>query len=213
MNRTPLYVFARTFLPWFFRTTMPMRVRNAENMPETGGVVLCCNHASMTDPLRIAYSVRRQVFFMAKEELFENRLTGAVIGGLGAFPVRRGKGDKEAVNKAERHLRDGDVVGIFIEGTRSKDGSLQRPKSGAVMLAHLCGAPILPCCITAEGGKVPRLFHLCLVTYGSLIPSGDLGIQKGFPSEYRRASRMVMSRIAELRESNLREFKKKRKFL
>ena len=208
-KRMPFYAFARSCLPWLFHTLMPMRVRNAGYLPETGAVILCCNHASMSDPLRLAYSQRRQIYFMAKAELFENRLVAAVIGGLGAFPVRRGKSDKQAIGAAERHLKEGHVLGVFIEGTRSPDGNLLRPKPGAVMLAHACGAPILPCCITARGGGVPKLFRRCLVTYGPPIPPGELGIEKGTPSEYRDASRMVMARIEAIREENLREWGKK----
>lgn len=206
MKRTPLYAFARTFLPWLFRLLFPMRVRNRENMPESGRVILCCNHLSMSDPLRLAYSQKRQIYYMAKEELFHNRLVGAVIGALGAFSVSRGTGDKHAINTAKLLLDREQVIGIFIEGTRSKDGNLLKPKSGAVMLAHSCGAPILPCCITARNGGIPKLFHKCAVSYGSLIQPEELGIENGTPSEYRAASRLVMDKIAALREKDLSFF-------
>ncbi len=203
MTRTPFYTFARTLLPWFFHLVMPSRVRHAENLPEEGGVVLCCNHASMTDPLRLAYSQRRQIFFMAKEELFRNPVVKAVISGLGAFPVSRGRGDKRAISTAERLLKDGNVLGIFIEGTRSKDGSLQRPKPGAVLLAYRNGVPVLPCCITDTSGGVPGTFRTSIVSYGRPIPPEELGIRNGTPSELRSASRMVMGKIAALREESL----------
>ncbi|MCI1956570.1 MAG: 1-acyl-sn-glycerol-3-phosphate acyltransferase [Oscillospiraceae bacterium] len=206
MKGTLLYTLARALLPWFFRTVMPIRVRGAENLPKTGKVILCCNHASMTDPLRLAYSQRRQIYFMAKEELFRNRLVGAVIGALGAFPVSRGRGDKGAINKARVHLKEGHVLGLFIEGTRSKDGRLLRPKAGAAMLAKTCDAPIVPCCITARGGGLPKPFRTCIVSFGKLIPPEALGVKAGTPSELRSASQYVMDRIAALRESNLREF-------
>lgn len=183
-----------------------MRIRNREKLPGTGRMILCCNHASMSDPLRLAYSQRRQIFFMAKSELFANRLVGAVIGALGAFSVSRGKGDKQAIHTAQALLEKEQVIGIFIEGTRSKDGQLLRPKSGAVMLAHSCHAPILPCCITARGGGVPKLFQKCIVSYGDPIQPEELDIQTGTPSEYRAASRFVMDRIAALREKNLSLF-------
>lgn len=206
MKRTSLYTFARTLLPWFFQMLMPSRIHHAENMPKEGGVVLCCNHASMTDPLRLAYSQRRQIFFMAKEELFRNSFVKAVITALGAFPVARGRGDKQAISTAERLLKDGNVLGIFIEGTRSKDGSLQRPKSGAVMLAYRSGVPVLPCCITARDGGLPGTFRTSIVSFGKPIAPEELGIGNGTPSELRDASRMVMDRIAELREKSLEEF-------
>jgi len=206
MKYTPLYFVGRRLLPWFFRIVMPIRVRNADAMPQNGKIILCSNHASMTDPVRLAFAQSRQIFYMAKSELFQNRFVGAVIRGLGAFPVSRGTGDKQAVGNALALLNKENVLGIFIEGTRSKDGNLLRPKSGAVMLAHACGAPILPCCITAKDGRPPRLFHTCIISFARPIPPEDLCIEKGTPSEYRRASRMVMEQIAKLREQNLQEF-------
>jgi len=207
MKDTHLYRFARTYLPWFFRLLMPIRVQNAGYMPATGAVVLCCNHMSNTDPVRIAYSQRRQIFFMAKEELFKNGFVAWILRCLGAFPVHRGRGDMGAINLSRRHLKDGDVLGVFIEGTRSKDGNLLRPKPGAAMLAASCHAPILPCCITAKGGGPSRLFRRVVITYGRLIPPEALGIEKGTPSELRAASLFVMDRIRELRETGLKEFR------
>lgn len=206
MNKFPLYTFAKTFLPWFFCTLMPIRIRHGEYMPKEGGVILCSNHLSNTDPIRVAYTQKRQIFYMAKEELFRSRFVGGILSALGAFSIARGKVDKGAINLAQRHLKDGDVLGIFIEGTRSKDGNLLPPKSGAVMLARSCSVPILPCCITATGGGMPKLFHPCVVAYGKPIRPEELGIQGGKPSEYRAASKFVMNRIAELREETLKEF-------
>lgn len=207
MKYSPLYFFGRFCLIWLFRILMPIRIRNAECVPKDGRVIICCNHASNTDPVRLAFAVRRQVYYMAKIELFRNKFVKAVISSLGAFAVDRGRSDKGAINKAQQHLNSGHALGLFIEGTRSKDGSLQRPKSGAAMLAHSCNAPILPCCITSKGGGVPKVFHTCIVSFGKLIQPEELGIIHGTPSELRSASQFVMSRIAELRESGLKEFR------
>ena len=205
MKRTPLYTFARFFLPWLFRIIVPLKVNGADNMPKNGGVIVCCNHASMTDPLRLAYSQRRQIYFMSKIELFKNKFVGFIIRALGAFTVSRGTGDKDAIDTARKILDGNGVLGIFIEGTRSKDGKLQRPKSGAVRLASKCNASILPCCITAKKGALPRAFHTSIVSYGKPISPEELNIQNGTPSEYRAASRLVMGRIAELRERDLKK--------
>lgn len=203
---TKLYNFAIHGLRWFFCTLMPFHVRNSERMPRSGGVILCSNHMSNTDPIRVAYSQKRQINFMAKAELFRFRPFGAVLRAIGAFPVERGKGDKNAINVAQEHLQSGDVLGIFIEGTRSRDGNLLPPKSGAVLIAHNCNVPILPCCITAKNGGLPKLFRRCIISYGELIRPEELRIQHGTPSELRAASKLVMSRIAALREESLKEF-------
>lgn len=206
MKDTHLYHFARIYLPWFFRILMPIRVLHADYMPKTGPVVLCCNHMSNTDSVRLAYSQRRQIFFMAKEELFRNGFVACVLRWLGAFPVMRGKGDLGAINLSVRHLKEGDVLGVFIEGTRSKDGSLLKPKPGAAMLASRCHAPILPCCITAKGGRLTKLFHTAVIAYGKPLFPEELSIHNNAPSELRSASLKIMERIAELREESLKEF-------
>ena len=208
MTKRPLYSFAKTFLPWFFCLLMPARNRHGEYMPKQGGVILCSNHMSNMDPIRIAYTQKRQIFYMAKAELFRNRFIGAVLSALGAFSVSRGRGDKAAINLARRHLLEGDVIGLFIEGTRSKDGNFLPPKSGAVMLAKSCNVPILPCCITPVGSGMPKLFRPCVVAYGTPILPEELGIENGTPSEFRAASKFVMNRIAGLREETYREFPK-----
>lgn len=202
MKGTPLYTAARRLLPWFFHLLMPTRIENPQYMPANGKVVLCCNHASMTDPVRLAFTTRRQIFFMAKEELFAIPFVSSVIRALGAFPVARGKGDQGAVDTAKQILDENGILGIFIEGTRSKDGNLLRPKSGAVRFAASCGAPILPCCITPEHGRLPRLFHTCRVSFGKPILPEELNIAEGTSLEYRNAARMVMDRIRELREND-----------
>ena len=203
MKRTPLYFFARHFLAWFFAVLTPMRAMDAEKVPLRGGVILCCNHSSMTDPIRLAFSLKRQVYYMAKEELFRNRFISFILKALGAFPVSRGRGDKGAIGMAKTILDEGRVLGVFLEGTRSKDGNFLRRKAGAVMLAHRCCTPIVPCCITPVRGKLPKNFHSCTVAFGDPIPVETLGILHGTPSEYRAASALVMKKIAALREKSL----------
>lgn len=206
MKRTPLYNFGKIFVQWFLKFFIPYEVHNNENMPKTGKVIVCCNHVSISDPVRLAFTQHRQIFFMSKSELFENKPMKLLLSSLGAFPVQRGKGDKTAINTASQMLENGQALGIFIEGTRSKTGDLLPAKAGAVMIAHNNHAPILPCCITAKGGKVPRIFHKCIVSYGELIQPEELGIVEGSGVEYRNATRELMNRIASLRERDIKAF-------
>lgn len=122
--------------------------------------------------------------------------------------MQRGKGDVEAIDSAAELLHEECAIGVFIEGTRSKDGELGKPKAGAVMLAYQNQAPILPVCITPVGSKKPRLFHRTIISIGELIPCEQLGIQEGTGVEFRNASRLVMDKIRELRERDLREMQK-----
>jgi len=206
MKRTPLYGFAKIFAQWFLKFFIRYKAIDSKNMPETGKIIVCCNHVSLTDPVRLAFTQHRQIYFMSKAELFENRFLKILLSALGAFPVQRGKGDKGALNVAGQLLEEGKALGIFIEGTRSKTGELLPAKAGAVMLAHSYNAPLIPCCITAKGGKPPKLFRKCIVSFGKPTTPQELGVVNGSLSEYRAASQELMRLIAMLRERDLKRF-------
>ena len=104
------------------------------NIPE-GPVILAANHRSFLDPFVIGVCLRRPIYFMAKKELFANRLQGWLLNCLGAFPVRRGESDEESVRTALELLDRGQAVVIFPEGTRIRSGSLAKPKRGVGRLA------------------------------------------------------------------------------
>ena len=206
MKRTPLYAFGKTFVQWFLQLFIPYMANNKDNVPKSGKVILCCNHISLSDAVRLAFTQRRQIYYMSKAELFENKAMAILLSSLGAYPVQRGKGDKSALNKAGDLLGNGQALGIFIEGTRSRTGELLQPKAGAVMLAHKYNAPIVPCCITAKGGGVPKIFHKCMISFGEPILPEELGITQGTGVEYRSACREVMNKIALLRERDIKAF-------
>lgn len=211
MKYTPLYGVGRVIVPPLFRITNPLVFNNADKMPSKGRVVVCCNHVTMRDPIFVSSAFRRQIYYMAKAELFENKFVGGVISSLGAFPVHRGQGDQDAMASARALLEKEQAVGIFIEGTRSRTGQLLKPKTGAVMLAHQTNSPILPMCITAPEGKVPSAFHKLMVSCGDLIYPEELGIEENSISSYRKAARLVMSRIAEMRERDILALAKEKK--
>ncbi len=112
-----------------------IRLYGIDNFPNEGVVIVYSNHKSMWDPVIIGCLLRRPIFFMAKEELFKNPIMGFVIKNLNAFPVKRGMPDRKAIKKALEVLNKKQVLGIFPEGTRSKDGRLQDPESGVALLA------------------------------------------------------------------------------
>lgn len=209
MKHTPLYQVGKVIVPPIFRIGNPLIVNGTEKMPPKGRVVICCNHLTMKDPIFISSVHKRQINYMAKAELFENKFVGGVIRSLGAFPVHRGQGgDVDAMASARRLLEEERVVGIFIEGTRSRTGQLLKPKTGAVILAHETHSPILPMCITAPDGKVPSAFQKVVISCGDLIQPEELEIEDGNISSYRKAARLVMNRIAEMRERDMLALKK-----
>jgi len=128
------------------RTLFLMRVRGARNMPRTGPVVVIANHTSHLDPPLVAVALHtRRMGFLAKQELWGNRFLGWLIGTLGSIPVERGAGDRKAYEACLRTLKDGNVLLMFPEGTRSRDGKLQPFEAGAARLAAAVpGCMVLP---------------------------------------------------------------------
>ncbi len=120
------------------------KIEGLENFPEQGHVIVIANHVSYWDPVVIAASLPRQVFFMAKKELFSIPVLGLLLKSWGAFPVERGRPDRDAIKHSLKLLGQGKVVGIFPEGARSKIGSLLPPTAGTAYLAVRAGVPVCP---------------------------------------------------------------------
>lgn len=129
---------------------IPMRIafnlhcEGRENIPKNEAVIYASNHRTNADPPILGCVARGTLSFMAKEELFRNKLFGGLIKALGAFPVSRGKGDTGAIDRSLENLKNGKCLIIFPEGTRSKDGKVGRGHSGAALIAARSGAKIVP---------------------------------------------------------------------
>ncbi|HHT49161.1 MAG TPA: 1-acyl-sn-glycerol-3-phosphate acyltransferase [Firmicutes bacterium] len=144
-----LYRICRAILYGWLRLCYGFEVSGAEHLPEKGPVIVVSNHTNLIDPIVVGCSLRqRQVCFMAKEELFRIPLLGGLVRRLGAFPVKRGKGDRGAFRAALGILSADQVLGMFPEGTRHKDGKIHPLRPGAALLAVESGAMILPMVIT-----------------------------------------------------------------
>ena len=164
---------------------------------------MCCNHISFIDPGFLLCSQPVLVRFMAKNELFENKFLGYCISHLfGAFPVNRGKGDVGAIDIGEDLIKDGDIVGIFPEGTRSKTGELGRFKSGASMIIARTGATMLPVALVTKNQKI-RPFRMTTVVYGKPLTPEELHLTGDKP-DLRFATRTIMDTITRLIEEGRR---------
>ena len=139
-----VYWISRAILQPFFHLYFRLSRIGRENIPASGPVIFASNHRSFLDPFIVGVLCRRPVYYVAKSEIFKNPLVAWFVSSLGAFPVRRGAGDPDMLATARAILERGDCLLIFPEGTRTRPGSLGRPKRGVGRLALETGAPVVP---------------------------------------------------------------------
>ena len=136
-----LYALATLLRPLFCR----LRVEGQAHIPSTSGCVVACNHTMGPDYFILGYASPRQIYYMAKIELFQiHPWFSRCLTLVGTFPIDRGRNDTAALGAAEALLRRGQVLGMFPEGTRSHTGELRRGKSGVARLAMATKAPVVP---------------------------------------------------------------------
>jgi 1-acyl-sn-glycerol-3-phosphate acyltransferase len=197
---SPLYRFIGTISVPVVKGLYRLRARGVEHLPG-GGFVLAANHTSNFDPwpLGIPLLPERQLRFMAKAELF-NPVLAPILRAGGAFKVRRGEGDLEAMRTAAELVRAGEIVVMFPEGTRQRKGLVKkhqaRPHTGAARIALTAGAPLVPAAI----GGTDRLLRLgpLRVAYGPPLELSDLDGQDT-KTAARVATERLMAKIDELK--------------
>jgi 1-acyl-sn-glycerol-3-phosphate acyltransferase len=189
-------LFASVALPLIAK----LRTEGLENVPARGSAILAPNHLSWADIPLLSFPIKRVTHYMAKAELFRIPVLGAYIRVLGAFPVRRGESDRDALRIAERLLGQGELVVIFPEGHRSEGHALIEAHQGVALIAMRAGVPVIPIAISGT----ERTFHdlkyawrapRVLVRYGApyvLEPSGG----RRTSADLKRHTDEIMRRIA-----------------
>lgn len=119
-------------------------VEGLENIPSDGKAILCPNHIHLVDSIALVIHLKRMIYIMVKKELMSNKLSIWFWNKIGCFPVDRGKADVQALEVAEGHLNDGDLLLIFPEGTRNALAKGKKMKKGAAMIAVASKSPIIP---------------------------------------------------------------------
>lgn len=200
-----IYFFGATVLPKFYNFLYKVKYIGTENIPQEGAVIIASNHLNARDPIFLATPLKRQIHYMAKDGLFKNKFIGWVLRKAGAFPVARGTGGADALQEAYDILNDAGLLGVFIEGTRSKDGEPLKPKTGVSLLAYQTKATVVPVAITAKGGTLPLPYRKkpMIVSYGKPIAFEDLGMEDGTSMHYRRCAKLIMAEISKLREQSI----------
>lgn len=198
------YRFLQIVLPWIM-PVFRFRVVGKEEVPTTEGVILAANHVSYMDPLFIgAALVERQLHFMAKEELFRVPIFGALIRGLHAFPIRRGRVDHGAVRQCLRLLDEGEVLLVFPEGTRGNGVALREAEEGIGFLAARSGCPVVPVYlhgtdgVLPRGRRIPRL-NPVTIYFGQPLRLTGKTAARDARGGYRRLSEEVMKGIQDLK--------------
>lgn len=179
--RGPWYAACQVLARALFVALFRVRVYHRERLPAAGGALVVSNHQSYLDPILVAVGMRRPFHPMARESLFRFGPFAMLIRSLHAFPVRRSEADLGAIREALRRLRDGRVVLMFPEGTRTRDGSIGALRGGPATVASRAGVPLVPVVIDGSFEAWPRWCrlprpHRIRVGYGrSVSPEGMAG--------------------------------------
>ena len=180
-----------------------IKITGAENEPKTGPCIVCANHLSGSDVVIISASLTRQVRYMAKKELFKIPLLGQLIKVLGAYPIDRSGADISAIKKTIKLLNDGEMVGIFPQGTRykGKEPTLENLKNGIAMIEYRAKATILPVYIKTKDNTV-KFFKKTELIVGKPISFEELNFTECKTEEYKRVTEYIFGKIIELSEKD-----------
>ncbi len=138
-----------------------------DNIPQKDSFIMVSNHGSLLDPPLLGHALGRNISFMAKAELFKIPLLGFVIKACGAYPVKRGIVDKNTIKTACKKLSNENSIGIFIDGTRQKNGRVNKPKQGAALLAFKNQKLLLPVAIV-NSHRLIR-FKFCIPLFSKIV--------------------------------------------
>jgi 1-acyl-sn-glycerol-3-phosphate acyltransferase len=192
-----LYHVARGLFRVQFKI-MGWKVQGVENFPVDGPVIMISNHVSLWDPIVAGCSVPRDVSYMAKDELFSAPVLGFLVRNLKTFPVKRGQGDMSAIRNSLNVLKEGRVLGMFPEGTRSKSGELQKALPGMVLLMEKSKAPILPVKVYGTKDLLTKGWGKFGVIIGSPIMIEDLKVPAGVENRREWIAEQIMDALNKL---------------
>lgn len=206
LNMRPFYGFfhylAANVRAMWFRG----EVVGTENFPTTGPFLIASNHASHLDPPFVGSQVAKQMRFFARKSLWNNRVMAWWLDRVETIAVERDSGDIGAIKKVLQALKDNRAVVLFPEGTRSPDGSLQKPKAGVGLMACKTGVPVVPCRVYGsfaafgKGAKLPNFGSPVTVVFGPPIPASHYDDPSLGKARYETAAQRIMDRIALLPE-------------
>jgi 1-acyl-sn-glycerol-3-phosphate acyltransferase len=198
---TPLYRIGYTLCNLVGKVAFDFKVYGRENLIEDGAAILASNHQSYLDPPCIGMACRNDIYYLARNTLYQRPLIGPLLKRLNTVPVDRDRGDVSSIKAIIRLLRSGHRVIIFPEGTRSSDGQLQPARAGLGMIIAKTLAPVVPVRVFGSFEALPRVGGLKLrpvsVVVGKPMRFSEDAL-KGDRDVYQKLSNQVMEKIASL---------------
>jgi 1-acyl-sn-glycerol-3-phosphate acyltransferase len=155
-RKPPFWSACRGIARLFVVLMFDLKAYGIRNVPRTGGALLLSNHQSYLDPICFGVDLPRPLSYLAKSELFENRFLGWLISNLRAFPVRQGKSDKGAIDETIRRLREGHLLQLYPEGSRTEDGEIAPILRGAALVLRRVDVPIVPAVVSGSFDAWPK---------------------------------------------------------
>lgn len=206
----PFYFCCITLVRIIARLIFRIKIYDSDKVPSAGAFILASNHISYYDPPLVGSFVKREVHFLAKRELFRNKLFGQLISALNAHPLNRQGFDKKALELAERLLREGKGLIIFPEGTRAKQGKFLAPRPGIGMIAKNSGAPVVPVYIHGANNLFGCFIgkERLAIVYGNPMDKDETGSFGSDKEGYHKLAEAIMRRIEGLREELLKKSRK-----
>jgi 1-acyl-sn-glycerol-3-phosphate acyltransferase len=194
-RKTWMYSLGQSFFRMLAIILFDLRAEGVSNIPRRGGVLILSNHQSFLDPVMLGVKVSRPMSFLAKSELFINRIFGYLIRGVNAFPVRQGEGDVGAVRETIKRLQEGHVLVMFPEGGRCDDGEVQPMQTGIGLIIRRAGptVKVVPAAVAGAFASWPR---------GQLLPKPmPIRVKYGQPLELSnlKAAEIIKVIDAEIR--------------
>jgi len=157
-RKTWMYSLGQSFCRMLAIIFFDLRAYGVENVPKKGGVLIVANHQSFLDPVMLGVKIARPMSYLAKSELFTNRIFGYLIRGVNAFPVRQGEGDVGAVRETIKRLQAGHILVMFPEGGRSEDGEIAPMQTGVGLIVRRGGptVKIVPAAVDGAYAAWPK---------------------------------------------------------
>lgn len=186
-----LYNVVKCILNILFRLVYRIEVNGKDNIPKEGRLVVCPNHLHVFDPIIISMVFPRQIFWMAKKQIFENKIVAYLLRKLGVFPVDREESDLSAIKNSLKVLKKEGVLGIFPEGTRVKEMNIENAKPGVSLISVKSQSKVLP--VYIEGSY--KIFSKITVYFGKPMEFSDNDNKKLTTEDYRLFSKNILHSI------------------